>query len=83
MNLAATLIGSSGDCLKQQVSQATAHAIFALLLVIQPHKLTRVSFRAEFLAIASTNFSPQFGGAGVLCNPEPCFFILGSKSYGR
>ncbi len=25
----------------------------------------------------------QFSGADVLTNPEPGFFILGSKSYGR
>jgi hypothetical protein len=25
----------------------------------------------------------QFSGADVLANPEPGFFILGSKSYGR
>jgi hypothetical protein len=84
MNLAATLIGSSGDCLKQQVSQAPTHAMSHMVaLYTAPQTHACFFSRAEFLTIASAHYSPQFSGADVLCNPEPCFFILGSKSYGR
>jgi hypothetical protein len=85
MNLAATLIGSSGDCLKQQVSQAPTHAMSRIVALHTAPANSRTCFfsRAEFLSIASAHYSPQFCGADVLCNPEPCFFVLGSKSYGR